>query len=87
MNLDLLIRCLKKHIDNPVKSVVNSEGAFVAQSMRQEGDFESANEYWRWHCGFPREADKYGEEVLGLEKKIQEINKEVTVPTWGIYGT
>ena len=87
MNTELLIRCMKKHIANPVRGVVNSEGAFVAQSIRQEGDYDTANEYWRWHCSFHQDPDKYGEEIKQLELELRKIDEGLTIPDWGTYGT
>jgi hypothetical protein len=78
---------MKKHIEKPVKAVVNGEGAFVAQSVRQAGDFDTAEEYWRWHCAFPHNSDKYGQEVRELELKLREIDKEYCLPNWGTFGT
>ena len=87
MNKELLIRSMKRHIDTHIRSVVNTEGAFVAQSIRQEGDFETAQEYWRWHCMFNHDPNKYGDEVRDLELQIREIDKGLSIPDWGTYGT
>jgi hypothetical protein len=76
-------------ISNPNRAVVNSESSFAAQRIRSV-DAELADEYWSWARSFSpdwKNAGKYGDVVKEQQIKMNEIDQEQTMPSWGYAGT
>lgn len=83
----ILIEAMKAQIANPARAVVNSESAFVKDRLIKAGEPELAKQYWNWVCMSGRDTPVFGEEVLELQKQLNAIDKGVTMPSWGTYGT
>ena len=78
----------RKQLANPARAVVNPEAAFVAQTLRNEGYYETAAAYWSWTCGSPTSyGQKFSQEVHELQEQLRAIDAGQTMPEWGTYGT
>ena len=82
----IIAEAQRKQLEKPTRAVVNSESAFVAQRLRDEGHVDVSKKYWSWVCG-GKSPDVFGEEVYELEMKLKEIDAGVSMPSWGTYGT
>lgn len=78
---------IKEQLAKPARAVVNSESAFVADRLRKNGYTGVAARYWSWVCGRCYKQDEFGQEVYELQRQLEEIDKGVTMPEWGTYGT
>ena len=89
-NIDIIIAAQQKQIKNPTRAVVNSESAFVWQTITKT-DEKLGIEYWRWVTSdamFPeRGSIKFGQEVYENEILLNAIHSGVSMPEWGTYGT
>ena len=87
MNKNLIVlKAIQAQIEKPARAIVNSEGSFVSDRIRNEGYPEIAKEYWKWVCSGANTA-WFGEEVMAAQDVLKEIDKGVTMPAWGIKGT
>lgn len=82
---DLVAEAQREQIKKPKRAVVNSESAFVAQRLRDAGHHELAARYWNWVCSSPQ--FEFNETVQELQEKLEEIDRRVSMPAWGTYGT
>lgn len=85
--IEILIEAMKAQVAKPTRAVVNPEAAFVAQRLRQSGEDELAKKYWSWTCSYWEKNPIFGEEVQVLQQQLRDIDKGVTMPAWGTYGT
>lgn len=76
----------RAQLEKPTRAVVNGESAFVAQRLRNDGYTGVAARYWSWACGHENR-EEFGDEVYELQMKLNEIDKGVSMPSWGTYGT
>lgn len=76
----------RAQLEKPTRAVVNSESAFVAQRLRNDGYTGVAARYWSWSCGHENR-EEFGDEVYELQMKLKEIDAGVSMPSWGTYGT
>jgi hypothetical protein len=86
-NLNILIEAMKAQIQKPTRAIVNSECAFVQERVYNAGEKELAKEYWSWTCSDWQSNPKFGDEVQALQTQLRAIDKQSTMPSWGIYGT
>lgn len=77
---------IKAQIQKPTRAVVNSEAAFVAQRLRNDGYTGVAARYWSWSCGHENR-EEFGDEIYELQMQLNEIDRGVSMPAWGTYGT
>lgn len=82
----------RKQLEKPTRAVVNSEAAFVAQRLRNEGYTGIAARYWSWTCKSAssdpvRGPEEFGQEVYDLQMKLKGIDMGCEMPAWGTYGT
>lgn len=82
----LVAAAQKAQLDKPTRAVVNSESAFVMDRLNNAGQSALARRYWSWSCG-AKNRTEFGDEVYELEMKLREIDKTVSMPSWGTYGT
>ena len=75
-----------EQLNNPARAVVNSESAFVRERLLKMGEKELARDYW-WWCCTGCSVPIFGEEVMALQTRLNEIDKQSTMPAWGTYGT
>lgn len=86
--IDILIKAMTAQLANPARAVVNSESAFVKDRLNKLGEYEIANKYWNWLCCTRWQTNPiFGEEVQALQLKLEAIDKQSTMPSWGTYGT
>lgn len=86
MNInDIVIAAQRAQLEKPTRACVNSEAAFVAQRLRDQGFNELSKQYWNFVCG--GKDPGFSDEVKENEKKLKEIDKGFTMPEWGTYGT
>ena len=88
----IIAEAQRKQLEKPTRAVVNSEAAFVAQRLRNEGYLEIASKYWSWTCKSASHDDEkgpleFGQEVYDLQKLLKQIDAGCTMPAWGTYGT
>ena len=81
----LVAEAQREQLKKPTRAVVNSESAFVAQRLRDAGHHELAARYWSWVCMSPQV--EFNETVQELQEKLEEIDRSVSMPAWGTYGT
>lgn len=72
-------------LENPTRACVNSESAFVAQRLRDQGFNELSKQYWSFVCG--GKDPGFSDEVKENQKKLKMIDKQFEMPAWGTYGT
>lgn len=84
--MQVLIEAMKAQLAKPARAVVNSESAFVKDRISMAGEPELARQYWNWVCS-GRKTPIFGEEVFTLQQQLDAIDKGVTMPDWGTYGT
>lgn len=77
---------IKAQIQKPTRAIVNSEAAFVAQRLRNDGYTGVAARYWSWSCGHENR-EEFGDEIYELQMQLKEIDRGVSMPAWGTYGT
>lgn len=80
----------RAQLENPTRAVVNSESAFVAQRLRNDGYTGVAARYWSWACSVScghENRTEFGDEVYELELALRQIDKGISMPAWGTYGT
>lgn len=77
---------IKAQIQKPTRAVVNNEAAFVAQRLRNDGYTGVAARYWSWSCGHENR-EEFGDEIYKLQMQLNEIDRGVSMPAWGTYGT
>lgn len=82
----IIAQAQRRQLKNPARAVVNSEAAFVAQHLRNEGYTDIAARYWSWSCG-RENREEFGDEVYELQMKLNGIDMGVSMPAWGTYGT
>lgn len=82
-----LITAMKAQLAKPNRAVVNSETAFVKDRLYDMGEKDLAKEYWNWNCGRWEDNPKFGPEVQELQTQLRNIDKGITMPEWGTYGT
>lgn len=82
----VVAEAIKAQLEKPARSLVNGEAAFVAQRLRDSGYPEVATRYWYWVC-CGMNPDEFGEEVYNLQIKLDKVDKEFVMPSWGTYGT
>lgn len=80
-----VIAAQKLQLEKPARACVNSESAFVAQRLDEWGFKELSKQYWSFVCG--GKDPGFNNEVKENEKKLKEIDKGFTMPSWGTYGT
>lgn len=88
----IIAEAQRKQLEKPTRAVVNSEAAFVAQRLRNEGYSGIAARYWSWTCKSlcsdpERGPLEFGQEVWELQRKLKEIDRGCDMPAWGTYGT
>lgn len=88
----IIAEAQRKQIEKPTRACVNSEAAFVAQRLRNEGYVEISAAYWSWTCAFAslgeqQGPDRFGQEVFELQKQLRAIDAGFNMPSWGTYGT
>lgn len=82
----VVAEAIKAQIQKPTRAVVNSEAAFVAQRLRNDGYAGVAARYWSWSCGHENR-EEFGDEIYELQMQLNEIDCSVSMPAWGTYGT
>lgn len=82
----VVAEAIKAQIQKPTRAVVNSEAAFVAQRLRNDGYTGVAARYWSWSCGHENR-EEFGDEIYELQMQLNEIDRSVSMPAWGTYGT
>ena len=82
----VVIDAIKAQLEKPTRAVVNSESAFVAQRLRNDGYTGVAARYWSWSCGHENR-EEFGDEIYELQMQLNEIDRGVSMPAWGTYGT
>lgn len=82
----VVAEAIKAQIQKPTRAVVNSEAAFVAQRLRNDGYTGVAARYWSWSCGHENR-EEFGDEIYELQMQLNEIDRGVSMPAWGTYGT
>lgn len=82
----VVAEAIKAQIQKPTRAVVNSEAAFVAQRLRNDGYTGVAARYWSWSCGHENR-EEFGDEIYKLQMQLNEIDRGVSMPAWGTYGT
>ena len=80
----IIAEAQRKQLAKPTKAIVNSEAAFVAQRLRDEGNTAISKRYWSWTCGA---VDEFNDEVNELQRQLKLIDAQSTMPSWGTYGT
>ena len=85
--VEVLIEVMKEQLAKPCKAVVNSEAAFVSDKLRKRGEADLAKKYWSWTCSSWEKNPMFGEEVQRLQEQLRDIDKSVSMPAWGTYGT
>jgi hypothetical protein len=85
---EILAAAQQEQLVNPRRSVVNSESAFVANRLSAAGYTQLANRYWNW-ITMPQASKNPGfsDEVLELQKQLDAIDQQVSMPSWGHRGT
>ena len=83
---EIVANAQRLQLEKPTRAVVNSEAAFVAQRLRNDGYTGIAARYWSWVCSGAR-TDEFGSEVTELQAKLKQIDDGVSMPSWGTYGT
>lgn len=81
----IVIAAQTAQLENPTKACVNSESAFVAQRLRDQGFNELAKQYWSFVCG--GKDPGFSDVVKENEKKLKVIDKQFEMPEWGYKGT
>lgn len=81
-----------KQLANPARACVNSESAFVADTIRDAGFAELASSYWSWVCSSPERNPAEAVKAFGVEcyeqyVQLRTIDKGFTMPEWGYKGT
>ncbi len=86
--IDLIIFAQEKQIRNPARAVVNSECAFVKETISKT-DVKLACDYWSWVCysGLRKDPTLFGDVVHSNELILARIDSEQTMPSWGYSGT
>ncbi len=81
----IVIAAQEAQLQKPTRACVNSEAAFVAQRIRDQGYHALSKQYWSFVCS----GSKFGfnEQIIENEKKLKAIDKQFTMPDWGTYGT
>lgn len=82
----VITEAIKAQIQKPTHAIVNSEAAFVAQRLRNDGYTGVAARYWSWSCGHENR-EEFGDEIYELQMQLNEIDRGVSMPAWGTYGT
>ena len=86
MNInDIVIAAQRAQLEKPARACVNSESAFVAQRLSDQGFNELSKQYWSFVCG--GKDPGFNDEVKENQKKLKEIDQGFTMPAWGTYGT
>lgn len=88
----IIAEAQRRQIKNPTRACVNSEAAFVAQRLRNEGYVEISAAYWSWTCRSASRSEEqgsleFGKEVFELQKQLRAIDAGFNMPSWGTYGT
>lgn len=68
----VVTEAIKAQIEKPTRDVVNSEAAFVAQRLRNDGYTGIAARYWSWSCGHENR-EEFGDEIYELQMQLNEI--------------
>lgn len=89
--IETIVAAQEKQLANPARAVVNSEGAFVKDTI-QKTDFPLSQVYWCFVCSFSGNSTsvndmKFGKEVFDNQVALHAIDKTVTMPSWGYAGT
>lgn len=82
----VVAEAIKAQVQKPTRAVVNSEAAFVAQRLRNDGYTGVAARHWSWSCGHENR-EEFGDEIYELQMQLNEIDRGVSMPAWGTYGT
>lgn len=85
--VNVLVEAMKAQVAKPTRAVVNSECAFVMNRLYDMKEPELAKEYWNWTCSSWETDPKFGPEVQELQAQLRAIDKTVSMPAWGTYGT
>lgn len=86
-NTVALIAAMTAQLNQPNRSVVNSECAFVVDRLNKMGESSLGKEYWSWTCSDWQSNPKFGDTVHSLQTQLRAIDKQSTMPSWGTYGT
>lgn len=86
-DLSILAEVLQAQVDKPTRAVVNSESAFVYNKLRKLNHIKLADQYWGWVCSYPRTSLFFDDKIDKLQSDLDKIDKKITMPTWGTYGT
>ena len=85
--IKIILTAQEKQIKNPARAIVNSESAFVKNTISKV-DPKLAMEYWKWVCGsFKSDNELFGPIVYANELTLAKIDAEQTMPAWGYSGT
>jgi hypothetical protein len=85
--IEILIEALENQVARPARAVVNFEASFVRDRLQNAGHDDLARRYWSWTCSNWRANPIFGPEVLALQKELESIDRQSTMPSWGTYGT
>ena len=62
--INLILAAQEQQIKNPARATVNSECAFVKDTISKV-DYKLAMEYWKWVCGsFKKDTDLFGPPIV-----------------------
>lgn len=84
---EILIQALSAQLANPARAVVNFECCFVRDRLDIAGHNDLARRYWSWSCTNWKANPIFGSEVQELQLKLDAIDRQSTMPSWGTYGT
>lgn len=84
---EILIQALEMQVAKPARAVVNFECCFVRERLQNAGYDDLARRYWSWCCSNWKANPIFGPEVQELQLKLDAIDRQSTMPSWGTYGT
>jgi hypothetical protein len=89
---ELISAAQLQQLAKPARAVVNSECAFVADTLRKQGHNDLAKEYWSWVCSSASKdpvvgKQRFGADVYEQYMQLRAIDAQQTMPSWGTYGT
>ena len=89
--VDLIVSAQEHQLTHPARAVVNCEGSFVKDAIRNT-DYALSQLYWSFVCNFRGNENsindmKFGKEVFDNQVALHAIDKTVAMPSWGYAGT
>jgi hypothetical protein len=84
--LEVLRIEMKKHINMPKRSMLNSESSHIRYSLHKNGYYHLSERYWNWACSYNL-SDEFPDDIKELQIKLNQIDSQQTIPEWGTSGT